>query len=84
MCETRLVYFDGEVDAVMLQQGHEHLVSKGRVVTKSSSGIKKIGASVVKPLNRLSKDGLIRYLISLPLNAIPGIGTAIFLVYNGS
>lgn len=68
----------------MLQQGNEQLVSKGRVVTKSSSGMKKLGASVAKPLNRFSKEGLIRYAISLPLNALPVVGTVLFLLYNGT
>ncbi|KAF5358522.1 hypothetical protein D9756_001759 [Leucocoprinus leucothites] len=28
-------------------------------------------------------EGALRYLVSLPLNSIPGIGTAMFLMYNG-
>ncbi|RDB21557.1 Outer spore wall protein RRT8 [Hypsizygus marmoreus] len=69
-------------DAVLLQQGHEHLVSRGREV-KSKGGYKKLGNSLVKPLNRFSKEGIIRYVVSLPLNSIPGIGTILFFLYNG-
>ncbi|KAJ3890616.1 hypothetical protein GG344DRAFT_49110 [Lentinula edodes] len=70
-------------DAVLLQQGHEALVSSDRPVKSSRSGIKTIGKSVTKPLNRFSKDGLIRYIISLPLNSLPVVGTIVFLFYNG-
>ncbi|KAJ3981474.1 hypothetical protein F5890DRAFT_1417604 [Lentinula detonsa] len=70
-------------DAVLLQQGHEALVSSARRIKSGRSGIKTIGRSVTKPLNRFTKDGLIRYLISLPLNSIPIVGTIVFLFYNG-
>ncbi|KAJ3751695.1 hypothetical protein EV360DRAFT_56502 [Lentinula raphanica] len=71
-------------DAVLLQQGHEALVSSARHVRSGRSGIKTIGRSVTKPLNRFTKNGLIRYLISLPLNSLPIVGTIVFLFYNGS
>ncbi|KAF8964105.1 hypothetical protein BDZ97DRAFT_1660920 [Flammula alnicola] len=70
-------------DAVLLQQGNETLVEKGRQVRSSSSGFKVLGRSLTKPLNRFSKDGILRYVVSLPLNSIPGVGTALFLLYNG-
>jgi hypothetical protein len=74
------------VDAVMLQQGHEQLVSRGRQVSRSSGhkGVVKLGRSIIKPLNRFSKEGIIRYLVSLPLNAVPVVGTMLFLLYNGN
>jgi len=58
-------------------------VERGRLVQSNSSGFKVLGKSLTKPLDRLSKDGLIRYVVSLPLNSIPGVGTAFFLVFNG-
>ncbi|KAF8163084.1 hypothetical protein B0H34DRAFT_694074 [Crassisporium funariophilum] len=70
-------------DAVLLQQGNVALVERGRQVKSNSSGFKVLGRSLTKPLNRFSKDGIVRYIISLPLNSIPGIGTALFLLYNG-
>jgi len=69
-------------DAVLVQQGHEQLVSRGRNIT-TGNGAKKLGSALTKPLNRFSKEGLIRYVISLPLNALPVVGTALFLLYNG-
>jgi len=81
------VFFFGRVqdkifDAVLLQQGNETLVSRGREV-KSRSGAKSLGKEITKPLNRFSKAGMLRYLISLPLNSLPVVGTAVFLLYNG-
>ncbi|KAF4615072.1 hypothetical protein D9613_002851 [Agrocybe pediades] len=70
-------------DAVLLQQGNQALVERGREVRSNSSGFKVLGKSITKPLNRMSKDGILRYIISLPLNSIPGVGTALFLLFNG-
>jgi hypothetical protein len=70
-------------DAVLVGRGHQQLVMKGRSVTNTASGAKKLGKTVAGPLQRFSKAGLIRYLVSLPLNAIPVVGTAMFLLFNG-
>lgn len=74
------------VDQVMVLQGHEKLVAKGREITHDSNNERILGEDIkIKPglVDGLSREGLLRYLISLPLNSIPGIGTVIFLVYNG-
>ncbi|THV08065.1 hypothetical protein K435DRAFT_177979 [Dendrothele bispora CBS 962.96] len=72
-------------DAVLIQQGHEELVAQSRQIKArgTSSGFKIVGKSLTKPLNRFSKEGLIRYILSIPLNSIPVAGTIIFLFYNG-
>ncbi|KAG6833501.1 hypothetical protein H0H87_006073 [Tephrocybe sp. NHM501043] len=69
-------------DAVLVQQGNEQLVLRGREI-KSSGGVKKLGKAVTKPLSRFSKEGLLRYIITFPLNSIPVIGTILFFLYNG-
>ncbi|KAL1683497.1 hypothetical protein EV122DRAFT_201305 [Schizophyllum commune] len=70
-------------DAVLVQKGREHLVANGREISTSSGGIKKLGKVVTQPLNRFSKEGLLRYIVSLPLNSLPVVGTVLFLLYNG-
>ncbi|KAJ2916056.1 hypothetical protein MD484_g4393, partial [Candolleomyces efflorescens] len=70
-------------DAVLLQQGNAQLVEGGRETQSSSSGVKKLGKSLYKPLNRFSPASILRYVASLPLNSIPVVGTALFLLYNG-
>jgi len=42
-----------------------------------------IGKTLRKPLNKFSTEGILRYLISLPLNSIPIVGTVVFLIWNG-
>ena len=74
----------GSVDAVLVQKGREHLVENGRQISTSSGGIKKLGKVVTRPLNRFSKEGLLRYIVSLPLNSLPVVGTVLFLLYNGT
>ncbi|GAA6017725.1 hypothetical protein JCM11491_001183 [Sporobolomyces phaffii] len=69
-------------DAILIQRGHSALVEKGRAINRSSGGSVTLG-KVLKPVKRLSADGLIRYLITLPLNLVPGVGTAVFLGLNG-
>jgi len=73
---------DATFDAVLLAQGHTELVAKGREIKAEGSG-KKIGKAISTPLHRFSKEGMVTYLMSLPLNAIPIVGTVFFLFYNG-
>ncbi|KAG8936468.1 hypothetical protein FRC02_001886 [Tulasnella sp. 418] len=69
-------------DAVLFQQGMTQLVSQGREVQGEGSS-KRLGKALSRPLNRFTKEGLVRYILSLPLNAIPIVGTIFFLFYNG-
>ncbi|KAM0751609.1 hypothetical protein T439DRAFT_324796 [Meredithblackwellia eburnea MCA 4105] len=70
-------------DAVLAQKGYADLVEKGRSVRKSGGGI-VLGKSLLRPISsRFSTEGLIRYIVTLPLNAIPAVGTLFFLGYNG-
>jgi hypothetical protein len=57
-------------DAVLLQQGHEDLVSKGRQI-KGKGSSKSLGRALSRPFARFSPQAIARYLISLPLNVRP-------------
>lgn len=73
-------------DAVMVQKGHSALVEKGRPVTTQNAGgktVRHLGRALTSPLNKFSTDNVVRYLLTLPLNFIPVVGTAFFLGYNG-
>lgn len=73
-------------DAVLVQKGHSALVEKGRPVTTQSSGgktVRHLGKALTSPLNKFSTDNVVRYLLTLPLNFIPVVGTVFFLGYNG-
>lgn len=70
-------------DAVLVQKGLSDLVENGRTLSKRGGSI-ELGKSILAPVkNRFSTAGFARYLVTLPLNFIPGVGTAIFLVLNG-
>ncbi|KAH8833504.1 hypothetical protein DL96DRAFT_1577243 [Flagelloscypha sp. PMI_526] len=85
---TKTLYLDRAqallFDAVLVQQGHDALVERGREITKdSSTGMKKVRKAVLKPLSRFAPSSIVTYLLTLPLNSLPVVGTVIFLVYNG-
>ena len=74
---------------VLLSKNHRELVKNGRLTSNPSSGgskVTKLGKAITKPLGGkwfMSVDGIVRYVLSLPLNFIPVIGTVFFLGYNG-
>ncbi|WVF69993.1 hypothetical protein IAT40_004778 [Kwoniella sp. CBS 6097] len=70
-------------DAVLLLKGHSSLVEHGRQVTSTGGTTKQLGTLLMKPLSRFSTDNIVRYLLTLPLNLIPVVGTVFFLGYNG-
>jgi len=70
-------------DETLLLRGQTGLVSSGREVT-TASGKKALGRLIMKPLDRFSKEGLVRYVLSIPLNFVPVVGTVFFLGYNGA
>lgn len=67
-------------DATLSAQGQNQLVKDGK--TKFAAGADKSNA-LLRPLQSLSRDGIVRYLITLPLNLFPVLGTALFLCING-
>ncbi|BGP48876.1 hypothetical protein JCM10450v2_004755 [Rhodotorula kratochvilovae] len=70
-------------DAVLVQKGHSALVEKGRALNKRGGSV-ELGKSILSPVkSKFSAQGLVRYFVTLPLNLIPGVGTAIFLLLNG-
>jgi len=70
-------------DAVLVQKGHVALVERGRQINDSGGKSKQLGRLLTKPLSRFSLDSMVRYVISLPLNFIPVVGTVVFLGFNG-
>ncbi|KAJ7349346.1 hypothetical protein DFH08DRAFT_865189 [Mycena albidolilacea] len=69
-------------NAVFRQQGINlvYVEQKG----KSRSFAQTLFKGVSKPLQRFSREGLLRYVVSLPLNLVPMVGTVLFLLYNGA
>ena len=69
-------------EATLLAQGQGELVRSGKARMQTSA-VRAIGGTLVKPLQAFSGDGVLRYILTLPLNAIPAVGTALYLLYNG-
>ncbi|KAI0364346.1 hypothetical protein BV20DRAFT_956397 [Pilatotrama ljubarskyi] len=76
-------------DATLLAAGQAQLVRDGKTRAQSQSQgaggavAKGVHGALVKPLQAFSKDGIVRYVLTLPLNMIPAVGTVLFLLYNG-
>lgn len=70
-------------DAVLVQKRCNALVEKGRKVTVTKGRASQLGKVITKPLGRFSLDNAVRYVLTLPLNFIPVVGTAFFLGLNG-
>lgn len=66
-------------------KGHEQLVARGREVRDRGRNTRLLGKEIDidKIADGLGREGVMRYLVSLPLNLIPGVGTAMFIIYNG-
>ena len=72
-------------DGTLVARGETQLVAKERQVKSSAAGdaIARLGKLVSKPFAKFTPSAMIRYLMYLPLNFIPIVGTAIFVVLQG-
>lgn len=67
----------------LLSQNDTKLLSSGRQIKPGSDAISKLGKLIKSPIQRFSPDRLITYLLYLPLNFIPVVGTVIFILLQG-
>lgn len=69
---------------VLVANNKSDLVSTGRQV-KASGGdaFGKLGKLIKRPFAKFSPAALIRYLMYIPLNLIPGVGTLVFIGMQG-
>jgi uncharacterized protein involved in cysteine biosynthesis len=74
--EALLDTFDG----TLVAKGQVALVSEGREVKPGSDPMARLGKILKNPFAKYSPKALVRYLMYLPLNFIPVIGTIIFVV----
>lgn len=69
-------------DGVLLEENATQLVQKEREI-KTEGGVKKLGKMLKSPFAKFSPRAIISYFMWLPLNFVPVIGTAIFLLVQG-
>lgn len=59
-------------DATLVSRGATAAVKEGRELQPGSDPVGKLGKVLMSPFERFSPNAIVRYLIHLPLNFIPG------------
>lgn len=70
-------------DGTLLSRDCKNLVEEGRQVKSGGDNIARLGKLVKKPFAKFTPNAIIRYLLYLPLNFIPVVGTVMFVVLQG-
>lgn len=72
-------------DGTLVARGETALVSKERQVKASGFGdaVQRLGKLASKPFQKFTPSAIIRYVMYLPLNFIPVVGTAMFVGLQG-
>ena len=70
-------------DGTLLSKECANLVEEGRQVNAGGDNIGRLGKLIKKPFVKFTPNAIIRYLLYLPLNFIPVVGTAIFIALQG-
>lgn len=70
-------------DGTLVARDCTTLVSDGRQLRSGGDPIARLGKLIKKPFAKFAPKALIRYVMYLPLNFIPVVGTVIFVVLQG-
>ncbi|KAI1392210.1 uncharacterized protein F4822DRAFT_436171 [Hypoxylon trugodes] len=70
-------------DGTLVARNANDIVSKGRQLKSGSDPISRLGKIIKSPFSKFTPKALIRYVIYLPLNFIPVVGTIIFILLQG-
>ena len=70
-------------DATLVTKNTTDLVSSGRQIKGGSDPVAKLGKFIKTPFAKFAPKALIRYLMFLPLNFIPVVGTIMFVILQG-
>lgn len=71
-------------DGTLVSKNATNLVTEGRELKPGSDPIAKLGKILRSPFDKFSPKAIIRYLMYLPLNFIPVVGTVIFIGLQGA
>ncbi|QUC20071.1 uncharacterized protein UV8b_04312 [Ustilaginoidea virens] len=66
-------------DGTLISRNATNMVRQGREVRSGSDPIARLGKTLKSPFSKFSPAALIRYVMYLPFNFIPVVGTAAFL-----
>ncbi|EXJ64330.1 hypothetical protein A1O7_00666 [Cladophialophora yegresii CBS 114405] len=70
-------------DGTLLSRECTNLVEGGRQIRAGGDNIARLGKLVKRPFAKFTPNAIIRYVLYLPLNFIPIVGTAIFIALQG-
>ena len=72
-------------DGVLVSKNQTDILSEGRELKGGNfkDPIAKLGEMVKSPFEKFTPKALIRYVMYLPLNFIPIVGTVIFVLIQG-
>ncbi|OAL40026.1 hypothetical protein AYO20_00444 [Fonsecaea nubica] len=70
-------------DGTLLSRDCTNLVEEGRQIKAGGDNIARLGKLLKRPFAKFTPNAIIRYLIYLPLNFIPVVGTLVFIVLQG-
>lgn len=71
-------------DGTLLSRSQQDIVAEGRQIKGGRDPIEKLGKILKSPFEKFSLQALVRYVIYLPLNFIPLVGTVIFVMLQGN
>lgn len=70
-------------DGTLIARHGAGIVSEGREIRPGSDPMAKLGRILKSPFGKFSPKAIVRYIMYLPLNAIPVVGTFIFIILQG-
>lgn len=70
-------------DGTLVEKNATGIVQEGRQLKSGSDSIQRLGKVLKSPFGRFSLKALVRYVIYLPLNFIPVVGTVVFILIQG-
>jgi len=70
-------------DGVLLARNETTILSEGRQIKSGTDPINRLGKMIKKPFQKFTPKAFIRYVMYLPLNFIPIVGTAMFILLQG-
>jgi uncharacterized protein involved in cysteine biosynthesis len=70
-------------DGTLVSRDASNIVSEGRQLKSGADPMAKLGKVLKSPFAKFSPKALVRYVMYLPLNFIPVVGTVIFIIVQG-
>jgi len=70
-------------DGTLVSRNMTGLVSEGRQIQSGSDPMSKLGKIAKRPFAKFTPKAIIRYFMYLPLNFVPVVGTALFIILQG-